>query len=152
MITIRDARPDDLAPLAQAVARQPLLLRYGTTAAALAQSLEGALARGEEVLLACEGDEPRAMAWFLRGGTFALGGYLRLIATLPGSESRGLGSLLLDEVERRTREKSRFLFLLVSAHNEAAQRFYERRGYARAGRLDALLRPDIDELIFWKRL
>ena len=70
----------------------------------------------------------------------------------PGCESRGLGARLMDEVERRTAEASRHLFLLVSSHNEGARRFYARRGYVETGTLPALVRADIDEVIMWKRL
>ena len=156
-ITVRDASAADVDRIAPLVARQPLLVRYGVGTDALMRNLLGAIDRHEDLLVA-ETRPPEStavpvgMAWFLRDGTFAHGGYLRLIALAPGSEGRGVGGLLLDEVERRTRERSRFLFLLVSRHNDGARRFYTRRGYAEVGTLDAVLKPDIDEVILWKRL
>ena len=149
---IRDARAEDLAPLARALAGQPLLARYGTSAAALERSLVEARARGDGLLVAEEGGTPRGIAWFLDGGTFALGGYLRLIALAPGEEGRGLGGALLDEVERRVHARSRHLFLLVSGFNDGARRFYAARGYREVGAIPELVREGIDEILLWKRL
>src|SRR4051794_25193059 len=126
MIRIRDARGEELPDVARAVAGQPLMARYGNTAEALARSFAGALERGEDFLVAEDERGPCGMAWFLRAGTFALGGYLRLIVAWPGREGSGIGAALLDEVERRTAGTSRHVFLLVSSHNAGARRFYAR--------------------------
>jgi ribosomal protein S18 acetylase RimI-like enzyme len=149
---VREAVPADVAPLAAGLWDLPLLGRYGVTEAGLRRDLEGALARGEGLVVAVHAGEPVGFAWFLEHGTFALGGYLRLIAVRPGHQGGNLGARLLDEVERRVAARSRALFLLVSGFNTAAQRFYERHGYERVGTLGALVRPDIDEEVFWKRL
>jgi ribosomal protein S18 acetylase RimI-like enzyme len=150
--TIRAARASDLAPLARSLAGQPLLERYGTDAAALERSLSSALARGDGLAVAEEAGAPRGLAWFLVEGTFALGGYLKLIALAPGAEGRGLGGALLDEVERQVAARSRHLFLLVSHFNDGARRFYARRGYREAGALPSLVREGIDEVVMWRRL
>ena len=152
---LRDATLSDLPGIAAAVASQPLMHRYGVTAPALQNNLSKALARGDDLIVAASDAGEQSligMAWFLRSGTFALGGYLRLIAVFPGNEGAGIGGLLLDEVERRTATESRFLFLLASRHNEDSRRFYQRRGYTEAGELKALLKPDLDEIILWRRL
>jgi ribosomal protein S18 acetylase RimI-like enzyme len=149
--TIRPARLDELTALTEAVAGQPLLVRYGIGALRLAQLLGEAIGRGEPVLLAGDG-APRGFAWFLRAGTFAAGGYLRLIAVAPGDESRGVGAALLDAVEADVAAHTRHLFLLCSHWNEGARRFYARRGYQEVGRLPAFVLPDTDEIICWKRL
>jgi ribosomal protein S18 acetylase RimI-like enzyme len=103
------------------------------------------------VLLAGDG-APRGFAWYLPSGTFAAGGYLRLIALAPGGERHGLGGALLDAVERDVAAHARHLFLLVSDWNDGARRFYARRGYAEVGRLPAFVLPDTDEIICCKRL
>lgn len=149
---IREPRSEELAPLARALAGQPLLARYGTSAEGLARSLEAARARGEGLLVADDGGGAGGLAWFLVEGTFALGGYLRLIALAPGGEGRGTGSALLAEVEARVRARSPNLFLLVTRDNDRARRFYAARGYAEAGVLSSLVRPGIDEVVMWKRL
>jgi ribosomal protein S18 acetylase RimI-like enzyme len=149
---IRDALPGEERALADAVIAQPLLLRYQVTAAGLRRDLEAARAGGDGLIVAEEGGAPRGFAWFLYRGTFGPGGYLRLIALKPGSERRGLGAALLDEVERRVAAHSRTLFLLVSDWNQEARRFYAARGYREAGVLPAFVRPDTDEVICYKRL
>src|SRR5205814_4727470 len=83
---IRNAREADLPELARAVAAQPLMQRYGTGAETLEKSLRGALARGEELIVIEDGEGACGLAWFLPSGTFALGGYLRLIAVIRGRE------------------------------------------------------------------
>jgi ribosomal protein S18 acetylase RimI-like enzyme len=149
---IRPARSDELAALAAAVAPQELLVRYEIGAARLAELLGEAIARGEPVIVAEQSGELRGFAWYLRTGTFGAGGYLRLIALVPGQEGRGVGGTLLDAVEADVAAHARQLFLLVSHWNEGARRFYARRGYVEVGRLPAWVRPDTDEIICWKRL
>ncbi|HZS35739.1 MAG TPA: GNAT family N-acetyltransferase [Polyangia bacterium] len=149
---VRDATSGDLPQLAAAVATQPLLQRYGTQAAKLARDLAAALEAGQGMLVAEDGARLLGIAWFLPSGTFAAGGYLRLIALAPGEEGHGAGGALLDEVERRVAQASRSLFLLVSHWNEGARRFYARRGYVEVGTIPAFVRADTDEVICYKRL
>ena len=147
-IAVRPARADELDALAAAVAPQPLLVRYEITAARLGRLLGDALRRGEPIVVAAkdDGGAPLGFAWFQTRGTFAAGGYLRLIAVAPGDESRGVGAALLDAVERAVAVEARHLFLLVSHWNEGARRFYARRGYDEVGRLPAFVRADTDEI------
>ena len=149
---IRELRRDEVDAIARAVADQPLLQRYDTSAEKLARSLGDAIERGDPVIAVEEGGALHGFAWFLATGTFAIGGYLRLIALVPGAEGRGLGAALLDEIERRVAARSRTLFLLVSHWNEGARRFYARRGYTEVGRLPGFVRDDTDEIVCMKRL
>ena len=149
---VRDARNDELAVLATKCAEQPLLRRYGTSAEKLTRFLERAIDRGDPLLVVEDEGVPAGFAWFHTGGTFANGGYLRLIALAPSHEGRGLGAALLDELERRVARESPHLFLLVSDFNQAARRFYARRGYREVGRLPGFVLADVDEIICWKKL
>ncbi|MEO6950964.1 MAG: GNAT family N-acetyltransferase [Polyangia bacterium] len=148
-ITVREARSGESQALAEAVIAQPLFTRHGVAAADLARGMAAGQASGDGLLVA-EDEVVRGFAWFQPRGGLALGGYLRLIALVPGQESRGVGAALLDEVERRV--PGRHMFLLVSGFNEAAQRFYARRGYVERGRLPGLLKPEIDEVLMYRRL
>ena len=94
---------------------------------------------------------PRADGLYV-DGTLGLGGYLRLIAVVPGRERSGVGTALLAAFERTVAAESRHAFLLVSDFNAEAQRFYERHGYHRVGTLSRFVLPDADELLYWKRL
>jgi GNAT superfamily N-acetyltransferase len=151
-VIVRPADAAELPALAAAVAPQPLLQRYGVTAEGLARDLAAALARGEPVLVADDGGAI-GFAWFTHQGTFAAGGYLKLIALVPARVGGGAGSLLLAAVENAVRARSsRHLFLLVSHWNDGARRFYARHGYREVGTLPAFVRADTDEVICWKRL
>ncbi len=46
-LTLRDAVAGDARPIAETVAGQPLLVRYGVTIDSLVADLEGAVARGD---------------------------------------------------------------------------------------------------------
>lgn len=158
---IRSAAPEDadaLVALAAALAGLPLLARYGVSGAGLHADLVRLLpeqtgpAPGERLVLVEQGAELRGLARFTLRGQLGRGGYLKLIALAPGHEGQGLGQLLLDEVERQVGLASPDLFLLTSDFNLGAQRFYERRGYSRIGELAGYVRPDITEILYWKRV
>ncbi len=149
---IRPLVEADLPALARGLAGLELMRRYGRDAPALEGALRGALGRGEGLLVAEEGGALAGLAWFLRTGTLALGGYLRLIAVLDPAQGRGTGAALLAAFEAEVAKASAHAFLLVSDFNAGAQRFYERHGYARVGPLPGLVLPGVAEVLYWKRL
>jgi GNAT superfamily N-acetyltransferase len=149
---VRPLSAEDVPALAAALAPLPLMARYGRTEAALARDLAAALARGEGLLAWEAGGAPRGLAWFLRGGTFGLGAYLRLIALAEGAQGGGAGAALLAAYEAEAAQAGRHGFLLVSDFNADAQRFYERHGWSRVGAIPGLVLPDVAELVYWKRL
>ncbi len=142
----------DAAPLARGLAALPLLQRYRRTEERIAADLGSALARGDGLLLAEEGGAVRGLCWYLPSGTLAMGGYLKLLAVLPGAQGGGTGAALLAAFEAAVARASAHAFLLVSDFNDGAQRFYERHGYARVGALPALVLDGVAELLYWKRL
>jgi len=151
-LALRPAVAADLPPLAAGLAALPLLRRYGRGEARLAADLAAALARGDGLLLALEGGAPVGLAWYLRDGTLGLGGYLRLMAVLPGAQARGIGAALLSAFEAELARGTAHGFLLCSDFNAPAQAFYRRHGWTQVGALPGLVLPDVAELIFWKRL
>jgi len=160
-LVIRQALAQDLEAvqaLAQAVARQPLLQRYGTTPAGLIADLTRVLqaqtSEPTELLLLADCAQ-RGLLGFARvllRGQLGRGGYLKLIALLPGLEGQGIGDKLLRGVEEQVAAHSPDLFLLTSDFNQGAQRFYGRAGYVQVGALPDFARPGIVELLYWKRL
>jgi len=151
-VAVRPLAPAEIPALARALAALPLMVRYGRGAEALERALAAAHARGEGLLVEEEEGGLRGLAWFLRDGTLGLGGYLKLIAMLPGTEGRGAGAALLAAFEAEAARASRHAFLLVSDFNAGAQRFYERHGWVRAGSLPGLVLPEVSEVLYWKRL
>jgi GNAT superfamily N-acetyltransferase len=144
--------PTDVDALAAAISALPLMQRYGRDQAALAADFRAAYERGESLFVWDPGQGAEGVLWFFPTGTFAMGGYLRLIAMAPGSSSQGAGAKLLAEFEAQVSASSRHAFLLVSDFNVDAHRFYEKHGYTKVGALPKLVRPDVDELVYWKRL
>lgn len=156
---VRPATPADAdaaEALGRLVAAQELLVRYGVTPDGL-----GALLRrlalgmpagpGETSLwLAQDAQGLCGLARFSRTGSLGQGGYLQLIALVPGREGGGLGAQLLLAVEAEVARDSQALFLLTSDFNHGAQRFYERHGYRQVGPLPDYARPGITELLYWK--
>jgi ribosomal protein S18 acetylase RimI-like enzyme len=152
-VRIRPLDAAEIPALAGALAAVPLMVRYGRGAAALARALEAGRGRGDGLLVAEDGGgAARGLAWFLPAGTLALGGYLKLIAVLPGGEGEGTGAALLRAFEAETARASAHAFLLVSDFNEGARRFYAREGYREVGPLPGLVLPDVAEVLYWKRL
>jgi GNAT superfamily N-acetyltransferase len=149
---LRPAAAADLPPLAAGLARLPLMVRYGRDARRLEADLAGALRRGDGLLLAEAEGRLAGLAWYLRDGSFGLGGYLKLMAVLPEAQDQGAGRALLTAFEAEVAAVSAHGFLLCSDFNQAAQRFYERHGWSRVGALPALVLADVAELIYWKRL
>jgi ribosomal protein S18 acetylase RimI-like enzyme len=149
---IRPLDRSDVPALAPRLVALPLLQRYGRTAASLARDLEAGLATGDGLVVADDATGPAGLAWFDLAGSLGRAGYLRLLAVAPGCERAGTGALLLDAFERAVAARSRHASLLVSDFNVAAQRFYARHGYHHVGTLSRLVLPDVDELLYWKRL
>lgn len=151
-MSVRPLAAEDIPDLAAGLARLPLMVRYRRDEVGIAADLREALARGDGLLVEEAEGRVRGLAWFLTGGTFAMGGYLRLIALVPHALGSGTGTRLLGAFEAEAARASRHAFLLVSDFNAAAQRFYERHGWMRVGALPGLVLPDVAELVYWKRL
>ncbi len=156
-LKVRDAERNELEALALAVAPQHLCRRYEMSSALLKRNLQGAIDRGDGVIVAEDGSgRACGFAWYRPTGTFGSGAYLELIALEPGAEGRGLGGALLDEIERRLLADRAMaaptLFLLVSHWNHGARRFYASHGYQEQGLLRGFRRADTDEIVCMKRL
>ena len=149
---LRPIEEPDLAPLAAGLARLPLMERYSRSEAKLEADLRSARARGDGLIGAEVGGALAGFCWFLHHGTLGMGGYLKLIAVLDGAQGRGAGAALLAAYEGEVARGAGHGFLLVSDFNAPAQRFYERHGWQRVGAIPKLVLPDVDELVYWKRL
>ncbi|HEX4215408.1 MAG TPA: GNAT family N-acetyltransferase [Candidatus Dormibacteraeota bacterium] len=67
-------------------------------------------------------------------------GWIQRLATRPGRRGQGVGTRLLEEVERRLEDMGcRKVNLLIEPDNDGVAAFYERSGYAR------------DDLIFMEK-
>lgn len=151
-IRVRPLTQDDLPELSAWLAGVPLWRRYRLTAAGLYGQLRAALAAGEVLLVADAGGVRAAgLAWCVPRGMFGRSPYLRLFGVRPELAGQGVGGRLLAELERALGPGAD-LFLLVAEFNAAAQRFYERRGFARVGEIPGYALPEVAELLYRKRL
>jgi D-alanine-D-alanine ligase len=76
------------------------------------------------------------------------------IATHPAFQGEGAGTQLLDEVERRLRQReARLLVVETSSRPDyaATRRFYEARGYVHAATVTDFYAPGDDRVIYTKR-
>lgn len=152
-VQIRRMTPEDVPVLAGWMVSIPLWKRYGLTVQRAKEGFEGALRSGD-ILQVADRDDDRAcgFAWGMIGGGFGRSVYLRLIGVRDDLAGQGIGALLLDNVEQVAAALSDSLLLLVSDFNHDAQRFYRRQGYEQVGSIPGYVLPDVNELIFWKRL
>lgn len=79
------------------------------------------------------------------------GPYLELVAVLPAYQSTGIGSSALRWFDSEARKLGKNSWLLVSAFNEGARRFYERYGWSEAAVLPGLAAEEHAEVLMRKR-
>lgn len=82
------------------------------------------------------------------GGLFD--GYIQLLAVFPEFQSHGLGQKIMRFAEDKIFQRSKNVFLCVSAFNERARTFYERLGYQKTGELENFLVAGQNEILMRK--
>lgn len=143
----------DVDACAAIMATSELWTRYRIDRAAARTLWFDALRSTAHISVARLDARAAGFAWYIPRGGFGLSGYLKLLGVDAATRGLGIGSALLAHVERATlADGSRDLVLLVSDFNLAAQRFYQRHGYARIGALPDYVIPGITELIYRKQL
>lgn len=151
-IIIQSMRAEDIPACVRVLMDNDLWRQYGITALGAEQMLTTALAEGANIITAKLNGETAGFAWGMPRGAFAHSAYLRLIGVLPEFHRMGIGEALLQAVEEMASHESGDIFLLVTANNEAAQRFYLQAGYHQAGAIPNYVVEGVTELIFHKRL
>jgi [ribosomal protein S18]-alanine N-acetyltransferase len=68
-----------------------------------------------------------------------LNGYIKSICVNPKYRNKGIGTMLIQDAEKRIFKDTPNVFLLVSDFNEGARRLYRRLGYQKTGELDYLI-------------
>ncbi len=141
----------DIGVCARIAANSPLKDTYGFTRQGWENRLREAMNDSLSLLyLAEEEGAVAGFAWVHTKGVFLSAPYLRFIAISPAFSGKGLGSMLLDEFESRTRDGGRDFFLLVSDFNSNAIRFYEKHGYEKVGELKDFAVMGVREIIMRK--
>ena len=80
------------------------------------------------------------------------GPYLELFGLFEAYQGQGLGSELIEWFTDQARLTSANAWVIVSAFNHGAYRFYQRHGFAEVGVLNDLARPGYDERLLRKIL
>lgn len=78
------------------------------------------------------------------------GAYLELIGLLPAFQRRGLGRAIVQWFESRSFLAGSNAWIVVSASNTPARRFYLRQGFAEVAGLPGLVRPGYNEILLRK--
>ena len=125
--------------------------RYGLTGDAIGRMLGAALDEGRSDLRVSRTDDGDVLglAWLVPRGGFDRSGYLRLIAVDEVHRREGVGRRLVAALED-THLRHGGIFVLISRDNQEAQQFYESQDYRHTGLLPGYIRPDLDELVFYK--
>jgi len=101
-----------------------------------------------EVYLAIVSDEIVGFTILTMHGAFV--GYLQSVCVAPEWRGKGIGSQLMDYVEKRILGETPNVFICVSSFNERVQKLYERRGYEVVGELKNWIVPGHSEILLRK--
>lgn len=149
---VRPAARADLPGLGRLAVAHEHLARYAAEPARIGSALERGIGRGDVVVVAERVGRVEGFAWWQPSGAFGRSPYLRLLVVAAGATGAGIGGALMDAVEAGAAGLATDLFLLVSADNDGARRFYEARGYEVQGRIEAYVLDDVDEVLLRRRL
>jgi ribosomal protein S18 acetylase RimI-like enzyme len=106
---------------------------------------------GYLMLVAREGDQPRAFALLHPRGV-AGSPYLASFGVSADARGLGVGAFLLSACEQHFRSSARHFFLCVSSFNTRARAFYERHGYSQVGEFRDYVIDGASEILMHKRL
>jgi [ribosomal protein S18]-alanine N-acetyltransferase len=159
-LRIRPLRAPDIDPCAMLIAADPLWQRYHITLPQARRQLRKVVAatrrgsgwRGEAGEFAVAHSEGQVVGfiWFRLGGTFHHSGYIRWIGVAPRVRGQGVGARLMAYAERKIFARGPNVFLMVSAFNTGAQKFYKRLGYMEIGAVPNYAIRGITEHLFRK--
>jgi ribosomal protein S18 acetylase RimI-like enzyme len=152
IVIIRPMRGSDVDACASLMLAIPLWAQYGMTPER-ARAAFTAVGDGTSSGIVAE-EDGRAIGFvvFRVTGTFVHSGYIHDVGVVPEAQNRGVGSLLMEAAEAEIFRHGPNVFLMVSAFNTGAHRFYERRGYQRVGDIPEYIRRGITEVLYRKSL
>lgn len=149
-MTIRPMKDTDVGACASLMLAIPLWIEYGVTPERARAIFADAVGGSSAGLVAEEDGRVVGFVVYRLRGTFAHSGYILDVGVASEGQNRGAGSLLMDAAEAEILRHGPNVFLLVSAFNTRAQRFYERRGYRRIGEIPDYIRRGVTEVLYRK--
>ena len=160
VLTVRDARPEELSAVADLVLEayeEFMTVLSQDFVAAFQDGLKGILLHDENEILVAEAGEGVVGTVALYRGGAPYGGEtlppswaaMRLLAVLPGSRRLGVGRALTLECIQRARDRHMSAVLLHTLPSMAAARaMYDGLGFRRMPELDATLAPEVRVLAY----
>ncbi len=149
-MTVRPLRAEDVEACAAIMSGLPLWRAYAVTMRDARETFHAALRGAAQVQVAEDAGRVLGFVEYLVRGTFGHSGYVWAVGVAANAQGRGVGGLLMDAAEAKIFEAGPNVFLLVSASNAGARRFYERRGYRRVGEIPDYVRPGLTEILYRK--
>jgi ribosomal protein S18 acetylase RimI-like enzyme len=151
-VSIRPLRDTDVEVCAAIMLELPLWQRYGTTPEEARALFTAALTGSARARVAEDRGRVIGFVVYSLRGTFDRSGYVRAVGVAAGAQGRGTGDRLMRAAEEDILSHGPNVFLLVSAGNADARRFYERRGYRWIGEIPDYVRAGITEALYRKTL
>jgi len=107
-----------------------------------------------EALVASVDGTFAGFVWWLPDGAFGRSGYVKLVGVHRDHQSGGVGTTLMDAAETALFDAGgrTDVFLLVSAFNDGARRFYDHRGYEQVGTIEDYVEEGTNEVLLRKRI
>ncbi len=149
MITLRDAKSEDLQNCMRCLANSLLADNYFRDTSILQATISDAILK-KEVQVVSLHKEAVGLLRINYEGMFGQFPYLRLLAIREEYRNKGIGGTAFTYFEKTGFARSRRLFLCVSDFNEGGRRFYEKRGFRETARIENLFKKGIAELIMVK--
>ena len=148
---IRQMESSDVEACARIIGITPFFQDYGFSADAAQRSLNRGLTDTRNILRVLEhAGDVGGFAWFVPNGAFDRSGYLRLLAVHPEHAGKGMGRLLMANLEDEFLQANGIV-LLVTESNDPARRFYSALGYTDCGVLRDYVRPGVHERMYFKQ-
>lgn len=119
---------------------------------------DGAMASSSDLGYAAAGAEVagQLVGWVAWGATPGTEGtyHCYWIVVEPTRQGEGIGSALLDEMERRLAGRARLIVVETSGRHDygSTRAFYTRRGYEAIARIPEFYAPGDDQVVFVKNL
>ena len=148
---IRDATENDMEKCTGILADNQMWARYERTLSDARDFLKKELKSGNHLWVFVENEAVIGFVGCIEKGMMGEFPYVRVLAVERNHRGRGIGSYLLNHVEKTMFTRTHLLFMMVSDFNDGALRLYRRLGYETIGAIREYKKEGIDEYLLVKR-
>ena len=104
----------------------------------------------KQLFVALESDICVGFVWYIPKGAFHSFPYLHIIAVEENHRGKGIGTKMIDYLEKIVFKDTDKIFLVVADFNPSARQLYEKIGYRQVGEIPNLYRKGITEYLMMK--